>query len=427
MLTSFTIKNFMSILDATLHFSFAEGKAPNGYKKSVELIFCEPTKKQRIVPVMAIYGANASGKTNIIKAMHAFKQIALGNIFGLYSPNRLIKPNDPMTLSCGFCAKKRSYVYSVTINKTGILEEVLTCDSLEVFRIADGKCFFSHMTSSQVYTEEKLLEIFQVECTNESSVQIRTFLSRLGTHYQKLNAAAFEAYFYLSNIEIYPQNRFPMSFGIERMQNLNKDTFENSLADVAKLLKKLDIGIEGLSVDQKQFENILEFIREQPFTHADSILQKPQSPVIVANVIRSYHKDINGDLVEFIFNEDESDGTKVLAGLLGVFLFVLKRGDVLVIDELDKAMHPYIFEKIVSMFKDRDYNQNNAQLIFTAHDTDLLDTGAVRKSEVAIVDKTLKGGTSIHRIAEFSGIRNVTNFRRQYMLGTFGGIPHPYI
>ncbi len=79
------------------------------------------------------------------------------------------------------------------------------------------------------------------------------------------------------------------------------------------------------------------------------------------------------------------------------------------------------------MFKDKDYNPKNAQLVFSAHDTDLLDTDTVRMSEVAIADKTMRKGTSITRIAEFEGVRNVTNFRRQYLLGTFGGIPHPYI
>ncbi len=427
MLSFLRMKNFMSVAEATLNFSFAEGKAPNGYRESSNIIFCEPAKKQRLVPVMAIYGPNASGKTNIIRAIYALRKIALGSkAANFYSPNRLLMPSDPMTLTCGFCVGNRSFVYDVTISYAGITEEALSCDGIDVFRIAGGQCHFDGLTTTQVYTADRVQEIFQMECMREGGNQNKSFLSRLGDDYWKLSDVATVAHRYLSAMEIYTQNKIPMFFGIEKIQNISKDTFDNSLAEVVGHLRQFDISIEGLRVDQKEFESIQQYVNDQLFSQADDIQKASHGPGVVAKVIRSFHKDIDGNLVKFHFSE-ESDGTKILAGLLGVVLSVLKKGGVLVIDELDRSLHPYILEKLVCMFKDKDYNQKNAQLVFSAHDTDLLDTDTVRMSEVAIADKTMRKGTSITRIAEFEGVRNVTNFRRQYLLGTFGGIPHPYI
>jgi AAA15 family ATPase/GTPase len=79
------------------------------------------------------------------------------------------------------------------------------------------------------------------------------------------------------------------------------------------------------------------------------------------------------------------------------------------------------------MFKDKRYNKRNAQLVFTAHNTDILDVDVLRISEVAIVRKNIKEGTSLRSLSSFEGIRNVTNFRKQYLSGAFSGIPHSYI
>ena len=99
----------------------------------------------------------------------------------------------------------------------------------------------------------------------------------------------------------------------------------------------------------------------------------------------------------------------------------------MIIDELEKSLHPLILTEIIRLFKDKRYNTNNAHLIFTAHNSDILDEDLLRVSEIAIVKKTLEKGTTLCRVAEFGGVRNVSNFRKQYLQGSFSGIPHPYI
>lgn len=148
--------------------------------------------------------------------------------------------------------------------------------------------------------------------------------------------------------------------------------------------------------------------------------------ILSVDYIYSYHKDIDGNDVKFKFTE-ESEGTQIIAGLLGIFLSALDRGATLVIDELERSLHPLLLTEVIRLFKDKRYNTNNAQLIFTAHNTDILDADLLRVSEIAVVKKNIKEGTVLTRVSAFEGIRNVTNFRKQYLNGAFSGIPHPYI
>ncbi len=94
--------------------------------------------------------------------------------------------------------------------------------------------------------------------------------------------------------------------------------------------------------------------------------------MITAAEINSYHEDVHGNEVHFNFNE-ESLGIQRIACLLAVVLTALRKGNILVIDEWGNSLHPYFLAEIVRMFKDKRYNIANAQLIFTTHNTDIME------------------------------------------------------
>ena len=79
------------------------------------------------------------------------------------------------------------------------------------------------------------------------------------------------------------------------------------------------------------------------------------------------------------------------------------------------------------MFKSKRYNKNNAQLVFTAHNTDILDDEILRVSEIAFTSKKIETGTVIRKASSFDGVRNTDNFRKRYLNGEFSSIPFPYI
>ena len=133
MIKSFTVQNFKSILDLTLDFSYSEGKAPNGYEEMETLPFLELKKKKkkpiRLVPCMALYGANAAGKSNIIYALYTLKTIIYNGIENLYTPNKLNYKYETTTFILEIYIKNILYKYELQYNNTTILKEILLVDN----------------------------------------------------------------------------------------------------------------------------------------------------------------------------------------------------------------------------------------------------------------------------------------------------------
>lgn len=423
MLSSFIIKNFKSILDLKVDFSYAEGKAPNGYKELDTIPFLNATTKDKIIPCLSIYGANASGKTNIIKALFNLKEVIKDGIKGKFCPNRLNRKFTNTFFEINFYINKVLYSYTLQYDEKEIINETLLRKNKIIFEIRPNLFDFSNIIT-KTYNDKKLREIFDVECRNTEKKQLFTFLNKIASNYPGLNKYISEVFDYLLHkIEVYPQNRFPMAFGMDKLVESNNAKEMNEAFDkIVIMLRKLDIDISRMS-----FERTLVDIQhpEEWIENVAEITQNKNNELFINNVY-SYHKDTNGEEVKFKFQE-ESEGTQIVAGILGIFLSVLSRGGILVIDELEKSLHPLILTEIIRLFKDKRYNIQNAQLIFTAHNTDILDDDLLRVSEIAIVRKTLEQGSTLRRIVEFDGIRNVSNFRRQYLQGSFSGIPHPYI
>jgi AAA15 family ATPase/GTPase len=146
-------------------------------------------------------------------------------------------------------------------------------------------------------------------------------------------------------------------------------------------------------------------------------------------IINTRHQDIAGNPVVLNFIKHESGGTQRLAGLIGLILHALKTGGVFLVDELECSIHPLLMREIVLLFKKRRHNPKGAQLIFTTHNTDILDDSILRLSEIALVRKTVANGTLVRRLVDVKNdgvdIRNDTNSRKQYLAGFYSGVPHP--
>ncbi len=424
MLYAFHIKNFRSIKEATLDLSFKEGKAPNGYRELEDLVFLEHNKKTRLVPCLAMYGANASGKTNIVRALYIFQQIVTMGIVNLLvlsqiAPNKIIHSGEFTSFELTFFQNSKYFKYQISFNKIEISNETLYIDNKLIFSLNGDKEDFSGLPQRNNYTVERLREIRNVECLVDHK-QKKTFLSRLATQYTGLDTNVTNAFKEIDGIEILQANDPPLSFLFRNNRVIYKEEIEEILKKITKLLSKLDIGITKLTYNEEPFS----LSTELPL-NARSV--RVENGKFFIESIHSYRNDINGNEVEFNFNEEESNGTRILASLLVLCLSALEQGKILVVDELDRALHPALFIEIVRLFKSKRYNKHNSQLIFTAHETGILDADLLRISEVCIVSKTLQKGTETCRIADFDGVRNILNFRKQYLNGSFGGIPHPYI
>lgn len=426
MLSYFFVQNFKSILDLKLDLGFAEGKAPNHYEELQILPFVGDN--YRHVPVLGLYGANASGKTNILQALHVFKQVMFLGAENRYFPNKLNPKYDSTTFEIGFYENNSLYIYGITYNRDGISHEVLYKKDKNnvIFEIKNMDCTFSNIATKE-YTSQRLEEIFRVECINDRQQQRMAFLTRVARGYIGLNKELVSVWTRLfGGFEVYPENNVPLPYVLERMAGGNNpEKIVDAFDRITTILRKLDIDINRLTWDRK-FQPIEDPAKPLDIRDDEITFFKPINNMLIKDNIRSYHTDINGNEVVFNFNE-ESEGTITLASLLGLCLNALDKGIVLCVDELDKSLHSRLLIEVVRMFKDKRYNQKNAQLIFTAHNTDVLDDDLMRVSEVGFVNKAEKTGSTMKRISDFDGKRNVNNFRKQYLDGLFSGVPYPYI
>jgi AAA15 family ATPase/GTPase len=426
MLSSFFVQNFRSILELKLDFSYGEGKAPNGYQGQEIMPFIEAPNKQRLVPCLALFGANASGKTNILKAFGALKQLLRegGQLSEVYEPYLLNPKFADTTFALEFIMGRERFEYRITHNATEIKQESLLKNGKAIYAILHLKTEFSPQILSTTYSKETLTEILRVECSDGDGRQTKLFLHRIGLAYLGLNADLKNVFGYFKDgLKFYANEQpvlLPVSVGI-LASNLGGDE-KAALFEIVDVVRRLDIDIATIDItqtelapDEKTRLGITKINFETGAKHAVQIT--------------STHKDVAGNSILFDFIKHESAGTKRLAGLVGLILHALKTGGVLLVDELECSLHPLLMREIVLLFKKRRHNPKGAQLIVTTHNTDILDESILRLSEIALVRKTTANGTLVRRLVDAKtdgeDIRNVTNFRKQYLAGFYSGVPHP--
>lgn len=440
MLRTFTIQNYRSILETKVSLDYAEGKAPPHGETVETLPFLKDGDgtDNRVVPILAVYGANASGKSNLVSAFKAFQTLLCNGVEGVYQPNKLNRRFD----TGRFCAEAAlpdgtRCLYEIAYNEREIVSETLVRRGVDggadetVFRLSNGadgdgkpvRDFAGVVTES--YPAKRLAEAARVECSDVAGRLRRPFLWCLVHSYGGLLPLAVALWNeVVAKVNVFFGNEFFVSQGIDLLAGEDTDAArQRALGEILALLRKFDFGIQHLSLLRQKVT-----MKRGEYPHAPKgaiFCQREKDAVF--DQITSRHVDADGNLVPFNFMTEESDGTKVIAGLLGVCLWAMKNGRTIVVDELDRSLHPLVLVALVSLFKSRRYNVANGQLVFTLHDPTLLDENMMRISEVGIVDKTLKDGTTVRRLSDYDGVRNVVNFRRQYLGGAYHGIPFPYI
>jgi hypothetical protein len=197
----------------------------------------------------------------------------------------------------------------------------------------------------------------------------------------------------------------------------------SALGEITDIVRRLDIDITAIDIVQREAGG------NEAERLGDVVRINPQTGVRNRVQITAVHQDAAGNPVALDFYRHESAGTQRLAGLVGFILYALKTGGVILVDELEGSLHPLLMREIVLLFKKRRRNPKGAQIIFTTHNTDILDDSILRVSEIALVRKTAANGTLVRRLVDAKkdgeDIRNVTNFRKQYLAGFYSGVPHP--
>lgn len=427
MIRKITAKNFRSIGDVVVDFAFAEGKAPNDYEKMERIPFVEDADA-RCVPIAAIFGPNAAGKSNIIRSLVTLMQFMTGrnalNGRFVYDPNRLLKCGEDIELQLDYTIKGVLCSYSVRYNGTGLKNEKFVCNGNELYRVDDGcnvKFGASVKMPSAEYNPAMFAKALTAECTDDQGRFIYTFASLLAKRFKGLNDE-FKTGLIDFSKSVVVMNTQPLLLPqvIEEISNLTGQDQNAVLREIVEIIRALDVDI--LAIDINEYEVNQEDPEIKKARAAGVMIQKK---IITIN---STHQNLDGKNEIFDFMNQESDGTIRLAAMIGRCLLALKTDGVLCVDELERSLHPILVRELLKLFQMRDYNGGSAQLIFTTHLVQLLDDSILRLSEVVIVDKNRQRGTKVKRLIDMRNageqIRNVTNFRKRYLKGYYSGIPH---
>lgn len=426
MIKKLSIKNFRSIGDLVVDFTFAEGKAPNDYEQIPRTPFIEDAGA-RSVPIAAIFGANASGKSNIIRAFVMIMRFMTGDnaprgVF-VYDPNRLLNCGADIELQIDYTIEGRNCSYSVCYNANGLKLEKYICDGKELFRVEDGcRVIFDKSVKMPAteYSPKMFMDALQAECTDDQGRFIYTFSSLLMKRFKGLNEDFRLGLIEFSkSVMVMDTDPVHLPDVVAELSHVTQQDAASVLREIVEFIRELDNDILAIDINEYDVNPEAPEIKRAREVGVDI-----PSKILMIN---STHQDVEGEKVLFNFMDQESDGTIRLATMIGRCLLALKLNGILCVDELERSLHPLLVRELLKLFQMRDYNEGTAQLIFTTHLVQLLDDSILRLSEIVIVDKNRQRGTKVKRLSDMKNagetIRNVTNFRKRYLKGYYSGVP----
>jgi uncharacterized protein len=358
------------------------------------------TKEIDLLRSAAIYGANASGKSNLIRALSFMSSFTLGSALArkakdpidteLYKLSTETEGN-PSYFEIVFSIDRTRYRYGFEVDRQSVRSEWL----YQTLRTKETELFFregSNFKISSKFAEGTALE----SKTRKNAL----FLSVVAQFNGKI-ATEIIAWFHTTVM-------IASTADEENYAELTSDAFfedDEQTEELVVLIKGLDLGIKNIqAVETNRLEDG-SFTLEIKTTHW------------------KYDKD--GKRVadeQFDINEEESAGTQKLYRLSGLIINVIEAGARLIVDELDARLHPLITCAIVKLFNSSTTNPNNAQLIFTTHDTNLLSCGLFRKDQVWFTEKNRYGATDLYSLVEYQ-IPDDAPFEQDYIAGRYGAVP----
>jgi AAA15 family ATPase/GTPase len=404
MLLTFTVKNFRSVRDEQTFSMEPLGRI----KENSEVVFKQ--KNGTWLTTAIVYGKNASGKSNLLRAINALMILVLHSdekkaTVGVaeYEPFQFRDHDEPTELSAEFIAADGlKYNYLVVFNDVEILEEKLSFTpkgktALLYHRVADKQMHFgSHLKGPKKTVEDLLLknQLYLAKSSTLNFAQLHvpwSFLA-LGMSAMTLYDTVVETYLLHAMLEeMYKDEEYAEALNI--------------------LLRSADTGVVRIKIIQS--------------TGGQQSIQ-PGAEGKFRYRLKTIHKTFEDgsctgekelDLAE------ESLGTQKFILIAGMILRKLKFGGTLLIDELDKSLHPLLCRIIFQLFHSPKTNPDGAQLIIATHDTNLLGSDLFRRDQIWITEKDNEGATSIYAVSDIEGVRNDIPLDKWYMAGKFGGIP----
>lgn len=377
---------------------------------------------------MAIYGKNGGGKSNLIRAFWlAVKFICNAQMTqgaGVLVPVDPFKLNDystetPTSFEFIYKYKGIKYIYGFSATKEKICEEYLY-HYPKGFRAQ----VFKRTGQEFSFIQDKAFK----QLISKAVAENQLYFSVANTMNESVCAEAMK--FFTESIVF--SREFEDLPGQIRLNYHNN----NVLKSMKQYAQRADVGITDMKFEMKNTEiDVDDTIPEDAPPELSRALKSFVSALsdnsqvkIQRNEIkaRTYHTGIskNGKISQYELGlEDESDGTLRLMALAAAIDRTIDNGGIFVADELEKGLHPLLTEYIVNKFQNSEINKNNAQLIFTTHDTEIMRQHFLDADQFYFVDKDRQTGESELYSVDGLGKKNNADIRTGYLIGKFGGVP----
>jgi AAA15 family ATPase/GTPase len=396
MLLEFTVGNFLSFKDNKT-FSLEATSITENKNNVVNY------GNFKILPSAVVYGANSSGKSNLIKAIEFMvetirKSSKLNSTDELETkPFLLNNENEkaPSFFEILFVLEGNRFRYGFEIDSKKVHSEWLYI--LESKKKKEDLYFVRNLEGigvADIFEDAKGLE----SKTRDNAL----FLSLADQFNSKIAGVVLWPIMHM----VYVISGIEHKESIAAMNVLYKDDEDRLL--LQDFIKKLGLGFKEFSVNDDDSKNF----RDRVYT-----------------LHNKFNK--NGKIeskIEFKMTENESSGTNKIFDLSGYVVIALKYGTVLIIDELDSKLHPILTQEIIKLFNNPNTNPKKAQLIFTTHDTNLLSSNLFRRDQIWFTEKDQLESTDLYSLIEFKDsdgkkIRKDRSFEKDYIKGRYGAIP----
>lgn len=384
MLIQFTIENHRSIKESAV-ISFAASK-----DKSLESCLIHPDEKRTLLPVLAIYGANAAGKSNVLHALMTMKDMIVGFSSKLSKGQKLpwepfAGNNRPTSFEIMYIYNQVRYVYGFSFDAKKIYTEYL-------YHWPNGR-------EALIFSRENGAYEFRENINEQMTLSNRTLDNKL--------------YLVSSNDWNLPQTENAYKWFLEKLTGISELPAASSetVAEIvrsdeskARILKEMllaDLGISDVSI---------------------KTIAGKKDETVITTTHRIIDEEGNIDHFQLLMDQ-ESSGTQRFFSRIGGWLQALENGSLLVVDEIERSMHPLLTRQLIEMVQDSSINTSGAQLLFTTHDALLLDLNLMRRDQIWFAEKNDRScATELYSLASFSP-RKGENVRKGYLQGRFGAIP----
>ena len=427
MLIEFRVENFRSFCDEQT-FSMVCGR-DNAHPGN--LIPCDGFS---VAKAAAVYGSNASGKSNLIKAISAVERFVLTSATQMNLGDRIsVSPfvldaetvSQPSRFEVTVLVDGVTYVYGFAATTERVHDEWLHV------RRRGGR--LSSWIERRFDPDTKKTE-WRIRGPIKRDADLLQRKTRanglLLSRGAELNIESLAPLFlwFRTRLQVLDLSSPPSP--LVQMTARRVRTNDALRSRILQLMRDADLGITGIEVAEAPVlprlpENAPDNLRTVVAALQDFVTEAGRDDMLTKLSISTEHVQYPaGNGVRFSFEEDESNGTQRFFSLAGPILDALDNGLILVIDELDCSMHPLLTRKLIELFQSSNVNTNGAQLVFATHDSSIMDSCLFRRDQVWLTEKRRNGSTELFSLYDIEKRPRVAEaLEKNYLAGRYGAVP----